>query len=51
MMLDQACVDLIYAAPDGQAVVDRIELMQGLVTLGRTAELGVGSREYELKEI
>jgi len=49
--LDQACVDLIYAAEDGASVVERIESRKGLVTLEHAEEIGIGSRQYELVSI
>lgn len=49
--LDQACVDLVYAASDGQALVERIESRNGIHTLEHAEELGVGSRTYDLVRI
>ena len=49
--LDQACVDLIYSAEDGQSVVERIESRNGVHTLEHAEEIGLGSRSYELVEI
>ena len=52
--IDQACVDLVYAAKDdpGQAhFLERIETRHGIHTVEAAAELGFGSREYELIEI
>ena len=52
--IDQACVDLIYAAKDdpGQAhFIERIESRNGTRILETAAALGFGSREYELVEI
>jgi len=46
--LDQACVDLVYAAKDGKDLIDRIESRNGLLTLKRAQEIGLGSREYRL---
>ncbi|WMW25640.1 DUF362 domain-containing protein [Methanolobus sediminis] len=46
--LDQACVDQIYAAPDGQDVIERIESRNGTHILDYAANLGLGSQEYEL---
>ena len=31
--LDQACIDLVYAAEDGQSLINRIESRNGLHTL------------------
>lgn len=44
--LDQACVDLVYAAPDGQDLVERIESRNGIHTVEHAAAIGLGSREY-----
>ena len=48
--LDQACIDLIYAQRDGDgsSLVNRIESRDGLHTLEYGAEIGLGSRTYEL---
>ena len=51
--IDQACLDLVYAAKDdpGQAhLIERIESRHGIHTVEAAAELGYGSREYELIE-
>jgi hypothetical protein len=52
--IDQACIDLIYAATDdpGQAhFIERVESRHGVHTIEAAAELGFGSREYELIEL
>lgn len=52
--VDQACIDLVYAATDdpGQAhLLKRIESRHGVLTIEAAAELGYGSREYELIEV
>ncbi len=52
--IDQACIDLIYAAKDdpGQAhFIERVESRHGVHTIEAAAELGFGSREYELIQI
>lgn len=51
--LDQACVDLVYAQKDGdgRALVERIESRNGIHTLEHAAEIGLGSREYNLISI
>lgn len=46
--LDQACIDLVYAAPDGDSLVQRIESRNGLLMLEHAEEIGLGSRAYEL---
>ena len=49
--LDEACVDLVYAAKDGGSVVERIESLNGLHTLEHAEEVGLGSRTYYLEMI
>ena len=49
--LDQACVDLIYAAADGASVIARIESRNGVQTLEHAEAIGVGSRQYTLVSI
>ena len=52
--IDQACLDLVYAAKDdpGQAhLLERIETRNGVYTVEAAAALGFGSREYELIEL
>ncbi len=49
--LDQACIDLVYSAEDGGSLVNRIESRNGLHTLEHAAEIGLGSREYELVDV
>lgn len=52
--IDQACLDLVYAAKDdpGQKhFLERVESRNGAHTVEAAAALGVGSREYELTEI
>lgn len=51
--LDQACLDLVYAAddPGRDHLLERIESRNGVHTVEAAAELGAGSREYELTEI
>lgn len=49
--LDQACVDLVYAAEDGQSLNNRIESRNGLHTLEQAEKIGLGSREYQLVNI
>ena len=49
--LDQACVDLVYGAEDGQSLINRIESRNGLHTLEHAEEIGLGRRTYELKNI
>ena len=49
--LDQACIDLVYAAEDGQSLINRIESRNGLHTLEHAEAIGLGSRIYELVSI
>jgi uncharacterized Fe-S center protein len=52
--IDQACVDLVYAAKDDPGrshFLERIETRHGIHTIEAAAALGFGSREYELIEI
>lgn len=46
--LDQACVDQIYNAADGQSVIKRMESRQGTHTLKHAEEIGLGNRSYQL---
>jgi uncharacterized Fe-S center protein len=49
--LDQACVDLVYAAPDGKDLIERMESRHGIHTLEHAEAIGFGSRTYELINI
>lgn len=49
--LDQACIDLVYAAEDGESLIERIESRNGLLTLEYGEEIGLGSRTYQLVNI
>ena len=49
--LDQACVDIVHAAPDGGDITARIEALMGIHTLEHAAEIGFGSRYYRLNII
>ncbi len=46
--LDQACIDLVYAAEDNESLVKRIESRNGLHTLEAAEEIKLGSRFYRL---
>ena len=46
--LDQACVDLVYAAPDGASLIARMERQHGIHALEHGEEIGLGSRIYNL---
>ena len=51
--IDKACVDLVYACSDeGKPhLIERIESRNGIHTIDTAAELGYGSKEYELIEV
>ena len=49
--LDQACIDLVYAALDSGSLVQRIESRNGIHTLENAAAIGLGSRNYRLVDL
>ena len=51
--IDQACIDLVYACKDKgrDHLLERIESRNGIHTIEAAAEIGYGSREYELIEL
>lgn len=52
--IDQACLDLVYRAKDDpgrEHLLERIESKNGVHTIEAAAELGFGSRTYDLVEI
>lgn len=51
--VDKACVDLVYACSDeGKPhLIERIESRNGIHTVDAAAQLGYGTKEYELIEI
>jgi len=51
--LDKACVDLVYNSkdPGRDHLVERIESRNGTHTIDVAAEIGVGTKEYEIIEI
>lgn len=49
--VDQACIDLVYAAQDGSSLINRIESRNGLHTLEQAEAIGLGSRTYQLVSI
>lgn len=49
--LDQACIDLVYQAPDSDSLIRRIERQNGIHTLEHAEKIGLGSRTYELVNI
>lgn len=49
--LDQACVDLVYAAPDSESLINRMESRNAYHTLESGENIGLGSRTYSLVSI
>ncbi|OUP10837.1 DUF362 domain-containing protein [Collinsella sp. An2] len=49
--LDRACVDLVYAAPDGAALIERMESRHGAHTLEHAEAIGLGSQSYTLVDL
>ena len=51
--IDQACLDLVYASNDRgrDHLIERIESRNGKHTVDSAAELGIGSKEYELIKV
>lgn len=54
--LDQACVDLVFSyaskkGDDATALIERINSRNGLRTIERAAEIGMGNRAYKLVSI
>ena len=51
--IDQACLDLVYNSndPGKDTLIERIESLHGVHTIEAAAELGFGTREYELIDI
>jgi uncharacterized Fe-S center protein len=46
--LDQACVDLVNAAPDGAVLIERMTSRNGYRTIDHGVEIGLGNKTYEL---
>ena len=51
LAIDQASVDLVYAAPDSKDLKERIESRKGLRQLSAMAELKMGNKNYDLISI
>ena len=51
LAIDQASVDLVYAASDSKDLINRIESKEGLHQLDYMETLGVGTRKYDLVEV
>ncbi len=51
--VDQACLDLVYNSedPGKEKLIERIESRNGVHTIEAAAELGFGTRDYELIEL
>ena len=48
LAIDQASCDLVFAAPDGKDVIERIQSRHGLRQLSAMAEKKMGNPQYEL---
>ena len=48
LAIDQVAIDLVYAMPDSESLVKRIESRNGLHTLDAAEDIGLGSRYYKL---
>lgn len=48
---DQACVDIVYTAPDGKSLVERMESRQGPHILDAAQDLGIGQKNYQFKSL
>ena len=51
VVLDQACIDLVWQAEGNASLVRRVESRDGLHTLEYAAEIGLGSRTYNLVDL
>ena len=51
--IDQACIDIVTNSddPGKEHFLERVKSRHGVHTIEKAAELGVGSREYELIEV
>ena len=51
--LDQACIDLVMSAddPGKEHFMERVNSRNGIHTIEASADLGFGTREYELIEL
>lgn len=49
--IDQACIDLAFAAEGSESLQDRVNSRNGLHTLEHAQEIGLGNRHYELVNI
>ena len=49
--LDKACVDLVFATPGADALIERIDSRNGRHILEYAEEIGFGSQAYELREV
>ena len=49
--LNQACIDLVKNAPDGASLAMRMESRNGYRTIDHAAEIGLGTKSYELVKL
>lgn len=46
--LDKACLDLVFNAPDGASLIERIKSRDGIRTVVHAEEIGLGSQTYRM---
>ena len=53
MAIDQACIDLVINSkdPGKEHFMERVNSRNGIHTIEAAADLGIGSRKYELIEL
>ena len=49
--IDQACIDLVFKAKDGESLQNRILSLNGLHILTHAQKIGLGNRTYELIDL
>lgn len=48
VVLDQACIDLVWVSHGNESFVNRVEGRNGIHTLENAEAIGLGSRSYQL---
>ncbi|MBP5311166.1 MAG: DUF362 domain-containing protein [Lachnospiraceae bacterium] len=49
--LDQACIDLVFKASDGESLQNRITSLNGIHILTHAEKIGLGNRVYEIVDL
>ena len=49
--LDQACIDLVFKASDGESLQNRITSLNGIHILTHAEKIGLGNRAYEIVDL